>query len=167
MSAPNGSVTQSPDKAKYAYGETVTLTASPATGYGFDGWVGAPLDKENANPLTITMNTSRVLTATFAKKTYTKKTYALILNAPTHGSVTQSPDKAEYQHGETVTLTSSPATGYVFDKWTGDVPLGKERDNPLTLTMGRGKDSDGDICEEDLHADPHRTDPRFGNLVPR
>ena len=124
-----GSVTKDPDQTTFNSGETVTLTPSPAAGYEFTGWTGAPSGKDKANPLTLTMDAAKTITATFAKKTY-----ALNLTTPTHGTVSKNPDQAKYAHGETVTLTPSPATGYEFTGWTG-APSGKDKANPLTLTM--------------------------------
>jgi len=37
------------------------------------------------------------------------------------GSVTLNPDKSSYEEGEKVTLTASPNTGYIFEKWSGDL----------------------------------------------
>ena len=129
-----GSVTKDPDQTTFNSGETVTLTPSPAAGYEFTGWTGAPSGKDKANPLKLTMDAAKTITATFAKKTY-----ALNLTTPTHGTVSKNPDQAKYTHGETVTLTPSPADAtYEFTGWTG-APSGKEQANPLTLTMDAAK----------------------------
>ncbi len=48
----------------YALGRTVSLTATPATGYGFAGWGGDCTGADN--PLTLTMDRPRSCTATFA-----------------------------------------------------------------------------------------------------
>jgi hypothetical protein len=37
-----------------------------------------------------------------------------------NGNIAASPDKATYEHGETITLTAEPDTGYMFDHWSGD-----------------------------------------------
>ena len=134
-STPNagGSVTKDPDQTTFKSGETVTLTPSPAAGYDFTGWTGAPSGKDKANPLTLTMDAAKTITATFAKKTY-----SLTITTPTNGSVTKSPDKAKYTHGETVTLTATADATYDFTGWTG-APSGKENTNPLTLTMDAAK----------------------------
>ena len=111
----NGTVTKDPDKSDYNQGETVTLTAKPANGYEFISWVGLdiPSGKTNANPLTLTMDAAKTLTAIFAKKTY-----ALTLTA-TNGTVTKDPNKANYIHGDIVTLTLNPSAGYALQKMDG------------------------------------------------
>lgn len=60
----SGTVTKSPDKATYTYGETVTLTANPQFAWAFAGWSG---DVSGAsNPITLTMTGNTVVQATFS-----------------------------------------------------------------------------------------------------
>ena len=59
----NGTVEKDPDQATYHYGDVVTLTATPAAGWGFFGWSGALLGA--TNPITITMDGPKTVTATF------------------------------------------------------------------------------------------------------
>jgi len=61
------------------------------------------------------------------------------------GNITVFPDKPCYGHNETVTLTAEPDTGYHFNCWMGDVPLGDETDNPLILNMDDGKSITADF----------------------
>ena len=75
--------------------------------------------------MVITQN--RSLTATSRSNTYT-----LNVAVTGSGSVAKSPDQATYNHGTTVTLTATPATGYAFFGWTGDVT---GTTNPATVSM--------------------------------
>ena len=63
--ATNGTVTVSPNKPVYDYGDTVTLTAVPATGYTFSSWSG-PFTTGTAITATVYMNGDRTATANFA-----------------------------------------------------------------------------------------------------
>lgn len=65
MTSPSvgGSVVRSPDAVSYIAGTTVTLTATPATGYSFTGWSGDLSGMKN--PETITMDTDKTVTASF------------------------------------------------------------------------------------------------------
>src|SRR5450830_73848 len=62
-----GSIVRVPNATSYAIGTVVTLTASPAIGYAFTGWSGALTGMKN--PVTVTMNADKKITASFAKKT--------------------------------------------------------------------------------------------------
>jgi hypothetical protein len=59
----SGSVTKNPNQATYTYGQVVTLTAVPGTGWAFSSWTGDLTG--NQNPKTITMNGNKVVVAHF------------------------------------------------------------------------------------------------------
>jgi List-Bact-rpt repeat protein len=63
----SGSVGRSPDQARYAFGQNVSLTATPDPGWGFSGWTGDVTSTTNPLPLTITSNVA--VTATFSDTT--------------------------------------------------------------------------------------------------
>lgn len=48
------------------------------------------------------------------------ETYTLTTNVSPSGANSVSPSGGEYESGVQVTLTASPASGYIFDHWTGD-----------------------------------------------
>ena len=123
-----GSVT--PNGGTYEAGTPVTLTASPASGWQFDGWSGDASGSNN--PLTITMDGNKTITATFSKIQGTM--YTLTVNTVGQGSVT--PNGGTYEAGTPVTLTASPASGWQFDGWSGDA---SGSDNPITITMDGDK----------------------------
>ena len=60
----NGSVIRSPLASSFAAGTVVTLTAQPDMGYHFANWTGAVSSTQN--PLTITMDSDKSLTANYA-----------------------------------------------------------------------------------------------------
>ncbi|MDR2693187.1 MAG: InlB B-repeat-containing protein [Chitinispirillales bacterium] len=62
-----GTVTRNPDATSYSAGTTVTVTATPASGYTFAGWSEAATGM--ANPITVTMDGSKNLTANFTQST--------------------------------------------------------------------------------------------------
>jgi hypothetical protein len=102
----NGSVTKDPDQQTYDHGTTVTLTATPDTGYHFVSWSGdVPSGHETDNPLTITMNSNKSITATFVINTY-----IITASADEHGSVT--PVNQVVNYGDPVSVTITPDSGY-------------------------------------------------------
>jgi len=124
----NGTVTKNPDQTNYNYGSVVQLTATPNTGYIFSGWSGNATG--STNPLTITMDGNKNITANFTTSTHT-----LTVNA-TNGTVTKNPNQANYNYGSLVQLTATPNTGYTFSGWSGDA---SGTTNPLTITMNGNK----------------------------
>jgi|GEM_PF-2482874 len=58
-----GTVSASPSQSSYSSGTVVTLTASPALNWSFSGWSGDA--SGTANPLQLTMNGNKTVTATF------------------------------------------------------------------------------------------------------
>jgi len=127
----SGSVTKNPNKSSYNYNEVVQLTASPAAGYTFSSWSGDA--SGTANPLSVTMNSNKNITANFTPITYTLN---VSVNPPGSGSVTKNPNKSSYNYNEVVQLTASPAAGYTFSSWSGDA---SGTANPLSVTMNSNK----------------------------
>ncbi|MDD5093322.1 MAG: endo-1,3-alpha-glucanase family glycosylhydrolase [Dehalococcoidia bacterium] len=127
--SPAGSGTISPNSGTYAAGSRVILTATAASGYTFTGWSGAIASTQN--PVTITMNAAKSVTATF-----TKLQYALSTSVSPTASGTISPASGSYAAGSSVVLTATPAAGYSFSAWSGAV-TGSQ--NPVTVTMDAAK----------------------------
>jgi len=66
-------------------------------------------------------------------------TYSLTVNA-TNGTVSKTPNFQVYQYGTNVQLTAIPVdSSHHFVNWSGDVPVGHEADNPLTVTMNQNR----------------------------
>jgi hypothetical protein len=61
LTALNGSVARNPNQTNFAQGETVTISVTPNPGYVFAGWSGHT--NGLTNPLTITMNTNKIIVA--------------------------------------------------------------------------------------------------------
>jgi len=61
----NGNVAVSPTKTTYVYGEQVTLTATPISGWVFSGWGGALSGA--TNPTTLTMNGNKTVIGNFVQ----------------------------------------------------------------------------------------------------
>ena len=123
----SGSVTSSPTaincpstcSANFAPGTQVTLTATPANGWGFSGWSGACSGVGNC---VVTMSAAQSVTATFALPQYT-----LNVGVSGNGTVTSSPGTIScpsvctmnYAIGTSVMLTATPSGGATFNSWGG------------------------------------------------
>jgi hypothetical protein len=126
-----GTVTSSPagiscgSDCSEAYTNTtsVTLSAAPAAGSTFGGWSGGGCS--GTGTCTLLLNTATSVTATFTATPTTN--YTLSVTKVGSGTVTSSPagiacgaDCSElYASGAVVSLTATPASGYIFSAWSG------------------------------------------------
>jgi hypothetical protein len=114
-----GSVTE-PGEGLFTYdeGTVVDLIAEAEEGYRFDEWIGdvGTVVDVYAATTTITMNGDYSVTAEFVKQ------YDLIASGTEGGSVaTPGEGVFTYDVGTVVDLIATPAAGYRFVEWTGDV----------------------------------------------
>ena len=111
----SGSVAKVPDKVTYHYGDVVQLTATPVAGWSFSVWGGDA--SGSVNPVSVTINGDKAVTATF-----TQDQYSLTVNVVGAGcSVSKSPDQATYIYGASVQLTPVAASEWTFSGWSGDL----------------------------------------------
>ena len=102
----------------YEAGKLVDLIATPDAGYRFVNWTGdvATIADAEAAETTITVEDNYEITANF------EKVYQLTVSSSEGGSVTAPGEGAFlYAGGTMVSLVASPASGYRFVNWTGDV----------------------------------------------
>ena len=125
----NGSVVSTPTgidcgtdcTESYAVNTTVTLNATPDTGYRLSSWSGCT--SSSGNTCTVNLSASKTVTATF------KPLYTLTVSKDGTGSgtVTSVPTgincgtdcTEDYISGAVVTLTAKATTGSSFAGWSG------------------------------------------------
>jgi uncharacterized repeat protein (TIGR01451 family) len=151
--------TTDPEPGTYSYdpGASVSILATASAGYRFGYWSGdasGSVDKGtsvgisaaasagdrigsrsggasgSANPITITMNGNKIVTANFIRG------YELIISAGAGGTTVPEPGTYFHDGGTSVKVQANPSTGYQFDSWTGDASGSA---NPLTVVMDRDK----------------------------
>ena len=97
-------------------GSSVSIAATPNSGYLFSSWSNGSTD----NPISITVNSDQTLTANF-----TKRSYPLSINIIGEGTVTEevinTGKTTDYEHGTTVRLTAVPNEGWGVTKWEGAI----------------------------------------------
>jgi hypothetical protein len=137
-STTGGSVTV-PGEGTFTYydGTVVNLVATASSGRYFINWTGDvdTIANVNAPSTTITMNDNYSVTANFQYIPPGK--VALTTSSTTGGSVTTPGEGAFlYNGGEVVSLVASPASGYRFVNWTGNVGTIANVNAPsTTITM--------------------------------
>ena len=107
----------------YHYGDTPTLTATPATDYEFQGWDDGVTD----NPRTITVTGNATYTAIFSEQG--EVYYTITTNVDPVGAGTVS-GGGTYEDGTVVTLAATANPGYTFDHWNDG-----STQNPRTITV--------------------------------
>ena len=130
-SATNGTIAKSPNQIDYNYNTSITLTASPNSGYSFTSWSGDTIS--TSNPLIIKLKTNKNITANFVAIPIA--TYTLNI-ASTNGTVSKTPTKVSYTNGSIVQLNATPSAGYTFESWTGDTTA---KINPINIWMNKNK----------------------------
>ena len=133
--ATSGSGTTNPAAGTHTYasGTSVTVTATPASGYAFTGWSGAATG--TTNPVTIAMDGNKTLTANFEAAA---SDYTLTVATAGSGSGTTNPAAGThtYASGTPVAVTATPASGATFTGWSG---AATGTANPVTITMDGNK----------------------------
>jgi hypothetical protein len=125
--------TTDPSPAIYSHlgGTEVTITALPDDNYRFSGWAGdVPLSQENDNPITITMDSDKSVTANFIWQ------YTLTISAGTGGTTDPSPGSYLCDSATQVTIQAIPNSGYQFSNWSGDA---SGTTNLIIITMDSDK----------------------------
>lgn len=115
-------------KTEYGSGTVVELTAKPSDHWLFDHWEGDL--NGNTNPVQITVSSPKSVKAVFVKKMYD-----LTVSIDGEGAVSETVRETRsgsYQEGTVVELNATPATGWSFNHWEGDL---SGSDNPVLITI--------------------------------
>lgn len=123
------------DEINVNYGQTVSITAIPATNYIFATWEcdGIGEYSTTENPLEFVMPDNAV--EVIANFNSVDMEYDIDVDDEVTGG-TISADLSKAKAGQTVTLTSVPAEGYVFGEWTvldGEANEVTVTDNKFTM----------------------------------
>ncbi len=127
-----GVVMATPDLAAYMSGTQVMLQAQASTDWRFADWSGDLMS--TTNPVTITMNENKIITATF--EVIPTHTLTVIITPANAGEVLLTPSGGVYTAGTLVQLTAVPSTGWQFTSWSGDLVSAA---NPLSITLDANK----------------------------
>ena len=107
----------------YHYGDHANLTATPATGYEFQGWS----DGSTENPHQVLVTGNATYTATFSPTGATYYSVSAYVSPAGSGSVSGT---GSFPAGTTITLTAIANSGYVFNRWNDGSTA-----NPRTVTV--------------------------------
>jgi hypothetical protein len=103
---------------KYVEGATVNLSGgSPSIGWEINNWTGTNNNssKNSTNTVTMPANNQTV------NINYSQIEYTLAVNIIGNGTVAKNPNQSTYHYNDAVQLTASPAAGWSFTNWIGDL----------------------------------------------
>jgi hypothetical protein len=127
-----GNVSIDPIKTDYSLNETVKLTATPSSGYIFTNWTGTLSNTQNPYIHTVDDNEWIIPVFTAIEAVEPEPTYTVRVDTVTGGAVTVDPVKESYLLNETVKLTATASSGYIFTGWTGTI---NNTQNPYIHTV--------------------------------
>lgn len=113
-------------------GASVSITITPGANFHIDQVLADGVPQGPVSSVTFANITAdHVLSASFAADTY-----SLATSVVGAGSVSKSPDQAVYDFGTLVSVTATPAAGWAFTGWSGDL-VGTT--NPASLSIDGAK----------------------------
>ncbi len=135
----NGDVSGS-ESGTYNHFDSITVTATPDTGYHFVNWTEDGTEVIASPEYTFMVTGARNLTANFAINSY-----AIDISAGKNGSVSGS-ESGTYNHSSSVTVTATPDKGYHFVNWTENgTEVSTDPEYTFTVTGARNLKANFDI----------------------
>ena len=133
----NGTIAADKDEA--LEDETVTLTATPATGYHLGKWTVTKVNTPAVETVEVTNNTFTMPASdVYVSADFWIDTLIILATAnPTQGGTVTGED--EYEYGTQVTVTATANSGYIFNNWTAN---GVEVSTDASFTFTATQDSD-------------------------
>jgi len=133
-SALHGTTNPAPGTYFYDANSTASVSAIPDGGYVLDKWTGdVPAGQETSATVSILMDAGKSIRANF------KAGYTLTIASGSHGTTSPAPGTYSYNTGSTASVTAIADSGYVFDRWTGNVPAGQETSATVSILMDAKK----------------------------
>ena len=116
----------------YDHGAEVTITTIPATGWRFSHWSGdVPEGEEENEEITIVMDGDKTVTAHFVRHEFN-----LNITVDGEGTTDPAPGNHIYEYQDEITVIATPAEGWRFSHWSGDVESTNET---ITIFMDGDK----------------------------
>lgn len=133
ITAVNGTVSKTPDSTYYKTGSTVELKSVPDVGYKFESWSGDASGTDD--PIVVTMNSDKNITANFAQLPSVVMTMA---SSPA-GTGATTPSEGAHNVITTVgqSIKATPSKGYEFQTWSfkGGVTVADASSAETTATL--------------------------------
>lgn len=117
----------------YQKDSNATVTATPGSGYAFDGWYENNVRQTTSQSYTFKVTQNRTLEARFTLTS--ASSYTITAKAATGGTVTGG---KTYTTGTTATVTATAKSGYTFEGWyEGSSRVSTNRSYSFTVNKNR------------------------------
>ena len=136
---------------------SVSITASPAQGYEFSSWTGTSL---TGNSISVKVTSNQTIIANFVRSKYTLTVDTVGSGQVAQQVVNSARETTEYESGNTIRLTASPQSDFLFYDWEyllNDVSE-NTYENPLELIMDQSKTVTATFEEKLPLINPENTD---------
>ena len=140
----NGSIDLDPAGGIYDLGTVVTATAVPDPHWEFTNWSGDL--SGTTNPLTLTVDVEKTITATFELKQY-----AFVTTTIGNGNLVVDPAGGIHDALTVLTLTATADPGWFFLGWSGDL-IGST--SPATVTLDANTDISATFVQMGVGGEP-------------
>jgi len=139
----NGTPETLPYSGAFLLNETVTVDAVPQPGWEFQAWSGdVPTANVADDPLSLTMDQDRTIDPHFRReRRQLTVNWAGAGTVSINGTPQTVPYTGMFPINSVVNIDALPGAGWQFQKWTGDVALASNTDDPLALTMDQDRTS--------------------------
>ena len=141
----------------YNENTSVSITASPAQGYEFSSWTGTSL---TGNSISVKVTSNQTIIANFVRSKYTLTVDTVGSGQVAQQVVNSARETTEYESGNTIRLTASPQSDFLFYDWEyllNDVSE-NTYENPLELIMDQSKTVTATFEEKLPLINPENTD---------
>ena len=99
-------------EGNFSHGTLTAISATPDTGYSFNGWVGEGVSDPGSLSTTVLMDQNRSVSASFSLNSY-----ELNLSTVAGGTVT---GEGNFYHDTLTAISATPDIGYSFNGWAGE-----------------------------------------------
>ena len=141
----------------YNENTSVSITASPVQGYEFSSWTGTSL---TGNSISVKVTSNQTIIANFVRSKYTLTVDTVGSGQVAQQVVNSARETTEYESGNTIRLTASPQSDFLFYDWEyllNDVSE-NTYENPLELIMDQSKTVTATFEEKLPLINPENTD---------
>jgi uncharacterized repeat protein (TIGR02543 family) len=127
-----GTITPAPGSYDHYSGDVVPVTATPAEGWRFVNWSGG-VTNPTAAATSVIVDANKTITANFSPR----DSFALTIMIEGQGTTSPAAGTHTYARDAVVNVIATPAAGYKFDRWLGEVANANSAATTVTINADK------------------------------